>query len=46
MSAMFEAGESVGAKYWKQKQNALWSDGAAVMQGRSRGCYQLLERAW
>ena len=50
-TAMFEAGESVGTKYWKQKLIALGSDGAAVMQGRScvgRGgeCHQLLEVAY
>ena len=34
-SAILEAAEMAGAKDWKGKLVALWSDGAAVMQGRS-----------
>ena len=43
-TAIFEAVEMAGAKDWKQKLIVLRSDGAAVMQGRSRGVISYLKK--
>ena len=43
-AAIFEAAQMAGAKYWKPKLNALGSDGAAVMQGRSGGVISYLKK--
>ena len=43
-SAILEAADMAGAIDWKRKLVTLWSDGEAVMQGKSGGVISYLKK--